>query len=137
MPPASIPDRVFRQHHANLVSIRLPVLDQAFQQQELGVQVSVDEPRKRDPFTAIDDLRAGAAAGGAPAHGADAVVTDDDLAIGDDAASAEGDGEGSGPGDPGFTGFGEIILRYDEDAILPDGIPWPIRMTAMPATYVE
>jgi hypothetical protein len=51
--------------------------------------------------------------------------------------STEGDGEGSGPGDPGFTGFGEIILRYDEDAILPDGIPWPIRMTAMPSTYVE
>ena len=51
--------------------------------------------------------------------------------------SDEGDGEGSGPGDPGFAGFGQIILRYNADAILPDGIPWPIRVTAMPATYVE
>ena len=51
--------------------------------------------------------------------------------------SADGDGEGSGPGDPGFNGFGKIILRYDEFANVPDGIPWPIRIVADPYTYVE
>ncbi len=34
-------------------------------------------------------------------------------------------------------GFGEITLRYDPNAKLPDGIPWPVRMTAVPTTYVE
>jgi hypothetical protein len=49
----------------------------------------------------------------------------------------DGDGEGSGPGDTGFAGFGQIIFRYDPDANLPDGIPWPVRATAVPTTYVE
>lgn len=52
-------------------------------------------------------------------------------------SSADGDGEGSGPGDPGFTGFGQIILRYDEDMMMPDGIPWPIQATPLPSTYTE
>lgn len=51
--------------------------------------------------------------------------------------SADGDGEGSGPGDAGFNGFGSIILRYDENTILPDGIPWPIQIVADPFTYTE
>lgn len=51
--------------------------------------------------------------------------------------SDDGDGEGSGPGDAGFSGFGQIILRYDPDADLPDGIPWPVRATPVPTTYVE
>ncbi len=42
----------------------------------------------------------------------------------------DGDGEGLLPEDAGFLGFGEIRLRYDPDAKLPDGIPWPI--TAIP-----
>ncbi|MCZ6836312.1 MAG: hypothetical protein O7G85_11105 [Planctomycetota bacterium] len=49
----------------------------------------------------------------------------------------DGDGEGSGPGDAGFSGFGQIILRYDPNAMLPDGIPWPIKATPVPGTYVE
>jgi len=32
------------------------------------------------------------------------------------------------PGDPEFPGFGEIILRDDPEARLPDGIPWAIRV---------
>ena len=51
--------------------------------------------------------------------------------------AADGDGEGSGPGDAGFNGFGSIILRYDENAVLPDGIPWPIQIVADPYTYTE
>jgi hypothetical protein len=49
----------------------------------------------------------------------------------------DGDGEGTLPGDDTFEGFGEITLRYDPDAKLPDGIPWPISMEAMPETYIE
>ena len=37
----------------------------------------------------------------------------------------------------GFEGFGEIRLRYDPNAQLPDGIPWPVRMQAVTGTYVE
>lgn len=48
-----------------------------------------------------------------------------------------GDKEALSPGDPGFEGFGEIIVRYDPDAKLPDGIPWPVRAEAMPPTYRE
>ncbi len=50
---------------------------------------------------------------------------------------ADGDSEGAGPDDPGFQGFGEIRLRYNPDAILPDGIPWPITVEAVPETYLE
>jgi hypothetical protein len=49
----------------------------------------------------------------------------------------DGDGEGADPDDASFTGFGEITLRYNPDGKLPDGIPWPLRMTAEPKTYVE
>ena len=31
---------------------------------------------------------------------------------------------GQGPGHHDFPGFGEIVLRHDPDASLPDGIPW-------------
>lgn len=34
-------------------------------------------------------------------------------------------------------GFGEISLRYDPEAKLPDGIPWPICAVADPDTYRE
>jgi hypothetical protein len=49
----------------------------------------------------------------------------------------DGDGEGISPTDPDFPGFGEITLRYDPTAKLPDGIPWPIRVDAAAVTYVE
>ena len=49
----------------------------------------------------------------------------------------DGDGEGQTPGDAGFEGFGEITLRYDPDAKLPDGIPWPISIEAIPSSYRE
>ena len=49
----------------------------------------------------------------------------------------DGDGEGLTPDEAGFEGFGEITLRYNPDAKLPDGIPWPISVEAMPATYLE
>ena len=50
---------------------------------------------------------------------------------------SDGDGEGTDPADADFDGYGEITLRYDPDAKLPDGIPWPIRIGADPTTYVE
>lgn len=49
----------------------------------------------------------------------------------------DGDGEGLDPSDPDFGGFGEISLRYNPDAKLPDGIPWPVSMEADPLTYYE
>ena len=49
----------------------------------------------------------------------------------------DGDGEGSDPSDPGFAGFGEIVLRYDPESKLPDGIPWPVRLHPEPGTYWE
>ena len=50
---------------------------------------------------------------------------------------SDGDGEGVDPGGATFTGFGEITLRYDPNAMLPDGIPWPIQINSEPLTYVE
>ena len=47
------------------------------------------------------------------------------------------DGDGEGTDNPAAFGFGEITLRYDPDALLPDGIPWPIRIDPDPATYTE
>ena len=35
------------------------------------------------------------------------------------------------------AGFGEITLRYNPTAQLPDGIPWPIRIDPDPLTYTE
>jgi hypothetical protein len=49
----------------------------------------------------------------------------------------DGDGEGQLPGSLTFQGFGEITLRYDPDAKLPDGIPWPLRCKPDPTTYTE
>ena len=49
----------------------------------------------------------------------------------------DGDGEGSDPLDPSFSGFGEIVLEYDEDVVLPDGIPWPIVAEPIAASYRE
>ncbi|MCH8164006.1 MAG: hypothetical protein IH889_00200 [Planctomycetes bacterium] len=50
---------------------------------------------------------------------------------------SDGDGEGVDTADASFVGFGEITLRYDPDAKLPDGIPWPISINADPLTYTE
>jgi len=49
----------------------------------------------------------------------------------------DGDGEGSTPDDAGFSGFGEIRLRYDPDAKLPDGILWPASIDAVADSYRE
>jgi hypothetical protein len=47
------------------------------------------------------------------------------------------DGDGEGTDDAADFGFGEITLRYNSDALLPDGIPWPISIDTEPMTYVE
>ncbi len=47
------------------------------------------------------------------------------------------DGDGEGSDNVGAFGFGEITLRYDKDAKLPDGIPWPIRIDPDATTYSE
>ncbi len=49
----------------------------------------------------------------------------------------DGDGEGALPGDAGFSGFGEIRLRYDPDTKLPDGIPWPVTIEPVADSYHE
>jgi hypothetical protein len=49
----------------------------------------------------------------------------------------DGDGEGSDPLDPDFSGFGEILLEYDDEIVLPDGILWPILAEPIPASYRE
>jgi hypothetical protein len=41
------------------------------------------------------------------------------------------------PGADTFEGFGEILLRWDPDADLPDGIPWPIEVVPLRETYRE
>lgn len=46
------------------------------------------------------------------------------------------DGDGEGVDNPP-SGYGEIMLKYDPNAKLPDGIPWPIRIDAAPETYSE
>ena len=51
--------------------------------------------------------------------------------------ATDGDSEGGDPGDVDFDGFGEITLRYNPNAKLPDGIPWPITIQPDPETYVE
>jgi len=51
--------------------------------------------------------------------------------------SLDGDGEGALPGASGFSGFGEIRLRYDPDAKLPDGIPWPASIEPVEDSYRE
>ena len=49
----------------------------------------------------------------------------------------DGDLEGLDPTSENFEGFGEISLRYNSTAKLPDGIPWPISIEALPTTYTE
>lgn len=49
----------------------------------------------------------------------------------------DGDGEGADPNSGGFTGFGEITLRYDPQSLLPNGIPWPVRIVPDASTYQE
>ncbi len=51
--------------------------------------------------------------------------------------SDDGDMEGVDVEDPGFGGFGSVTLRYDPDARLPDGIPWPLTATAKATTWYE
>jgi hypothetical protein len=51
--------------------------------------------------------------------------------------SLDGDGEGALPGSSTFSGFGEIRLRYDPDAKLPDGIPWPASVEPVADSYRE
>jgi hypothetical protein len=50
---------------------------------------------------------------------------------------SQGDGEGTDYEDPDFGGFGRIVVRYDPEAIAPDGIPWPLRARPDPLTYFE
>jgi hypothetical protein len=50
---------------------------------------------------------------------------------------SDGDGEGVDPNDADFDGFGEITLRYNPDSLIPDGVPWPIRISPEPTTYLE
>lgn len=49
----------------------------------------------------------------------------------------DGDGEGVDPTSGGFLGFGEITIRYNPDAKLPDGIPWPITVDPIAESYLE
>lgn len=49
----------------------------------------------------------------------------------------DGDGEGTDPDSGGFEGFGEITIRYNPDAKLPDGIPWPITVDPIAESYLE
>ncbi len=51
--------------------------------------------------------------------------------------ASDGDGEGVDSSHPQFNGYGHIQLRYDPDAELPDGIPWPLQCFADPTSYVE
>jgi len=44
--------------------------------------------------------------------------------------------DGDGINDP-FMGYGEVTLRYNPDALLPDGIPWPISIEGVAGSYVE
>jgi len=37
----------------------------------------------------------------------------------------------------GFGGFGQITIRYDENAKLPDGIPWPLMASPEALTWYE
>jgi len=61
-----------------------------------------------------------------------------------DLTDTDGDGipdigedlDGDGINDP-FQGFGEITVRYDPEAKLPDGIPWPILIEPVDDTYIE
>ncbi|MFK7961778.1 MAG: hypothetical protein AB8G96_14785 [Phycisphaerales bacterium] len=49
-------------------------------------------------------------------------------------SSIDGDSEGNAP-EPGE--YGEIRLRYDPDALLPDGIPWKMTAEMINGSYLE
>ncbi len=49
----------------------------------------------------------------------------------------DGDAEGVDVNDPGFGGFGQITIRYDEAAKLPDGIPWPLTASPESPSWYE
>jgi hypothetical protein len=49
----------------------------------------------------------------------------------------DGDMEGVDVNDPEFAGFGQITIRYDENATLPDGIPWPLQASPLSVTWYE
>ena len=50
---------------------------------------------------------------------------------------ADGDQEGVDVENLGAAGFGSVRLRYDPDARLPDGIPWPLSTQPKSATWFE
>ncbi len=50
---------------------------------------------------------------------------------------SDGDGEGMDYDDEDFNGFGEIVIKYDPEAVSPDGIPWPVKAWADSLTYIE
>jgi hypothetical protein len=49
----------------------------------------------------------------------------------------DGDNEGSDPDEDMVEGYGHIRLRYNPNALLPDGIPWPMRIEPIMGSYVE
>jgi hypothetical protein len=49
----------------------------------------------------------------------------------------DGDWEGPDTSDPSFAGYGSVVLRYDPEARLPDGIPWPLQSAPQQATWYE
>ncbi len=51
--------------------------------------------------------------------------------------AGDGDWEGPDLSDPGFGGYGSTVLRYDPNARLPDGIPWPLQSAAREVTWYE
>ncbi len=50
---------------------------------------------------------------------------------------SDGDQEGVDVNDPEFGGFGRITITYDENALLPDGIPWPLLASPQSPTWYE
>ena len=49
----------------------------------------------------------------------------------------DGDMEGPDLSHPSFGSYGSTVLRYDPDALLPDGIPWPLQTSAQEVTWYE
>ena len=45
--------------------------------------------------------------------------------------------EGPDLSHPSFGSYGSTVLRYDPDALLPDGIPWPLQTSAQEVTWYE
>jgi len=49
----------------------------------------------------------------------------------------DGDGEGVNDADKPFEGYGRISIRANPNALMPDGVPWPISIVADGTTYRE